>query len=155
MGWEFTDHHVRPNVFYWAPKAHKEREEVKTRRDAAQAAYEKAKKATAEGRHAEAEQLLLHSVTAWPDNPRFSHALAHCIFLDRGRPADGRGAKRDTLAEIVEAERQIMLWERKIQLEKEMQEVLDPTVGQDVVAEMKKEIHRMTLRHTELMRLQG
>ncbi|KAG2422245.1 hypothetical protein HXX76_016197, partial [Chlamydomonas incerta] len=88
MGWEFTDHHVRPNVFYWAPKAYKEREEVKTRRDAAQAAYEKAKKATADGRHAEAEQLLLHSVTAWPDNPRFSHALANCIFLDRGRPAD-------------------------------------------------------------------
>ncbi|KAG2423494.1 hypothetical protein HXX76_015242 [Chlamydomonas incerta] len=67
---------------------------------------------------------------------------------------EGRGTKRDTLAEIVEAERQIMLWERKIQLEKEMQEVLDPTVGQDVVAEMKKEIHRMQLRHTELMRLQ-
>lgn len=42
----------------------------------------------------------------------------------------GRQAKRDTLAEIVEAERQIMLWERKVQLEKEMKEVLDPTVGQ-------------------------
>ena len=21
MPWEFTDHHVRPNVFYWSPKA--------------------------------------------------------------------------------------------------------------------------------------
>ncbi|KAG2440606.1 hypothetical protein HYH02_010185 [Chlamydomonas schloesseri] len=97
MGWEFTDHHVRPNVFYWAPKAYKEREEVKTRRDAAQAAYEKAKKATADGRHAEAEQLLLHSVTAWPDNPRFSHALANCIFLDRGRPADAMQWYDETL----------------------------------------------------------
>lgn len=67
---------------------------------------------------------------------------------------EGRAAKRDTLAEIVEAERQIMLWERKIALEKEMAEVMDPTVGQDVVGEMKKEIHRMTLRHAELMRLQ-
>lgn len=47
-----------------------------------------------------------------------------------------------------------MLWERKIALEKEMAEVMDPTVGQDVVGEMKKEIHRMTLRHAELMRLQ-
>ena len=65
-----------------------------------------------------------------------------------------RAAKRDSLAEVVEAERQIMLWERKIILEKEMQEVLDPTVGQDVVGEMKKEIHRMELRHGELMKLQ-
>ena len=47
-----------------------------------------------------------------------------------------------------------MLWERKIQLEKEMQDVLDPNVGQDVVGEMKKEIHRMQLRHGELTRLQ-
>lgn len=39
-------------------------------------------------------------------------------------------------------------------LEKEMKDVLDPTVGQDVVGEMKREIHRMQLRHAELMRLQ-
>ncbi|GLC36058.1 hypothetical protein PLESTB_000533200 [Pleodorina starrii] len=67
---------------------------------------------------------------------------------------EGRSTKRDTLAEIVEAERQIMLWERKIQLEKEMAAVMDPTIGQDVVGEMKKEIHRMQLRLGELMRLQ-
>ncbi|MEW5316880.1 MAG: hypothetical protein WDW38_008222 [Sanguina aurantia] len=66
----------------------------------------------------------------------------------------GRQAKRDTLSEIVEVERQIMLWERKIELEREMQEVLDPAVGQDVAAEMRKEIHRMQLRHGELVRLQ-
>lgn len=30
----------------------------------------------------------------------------------------------------MEAEKQILLWERKIQLEKEMQEALDPNVGQ-------------------------
>lgn len=47
-----------------------------------------------------------------------------------------------------------MLWERKIQLEKEMAAVMDPTVGQDVVGEMRKEIHRMQLRLGELMRLQ-
>ncbi len=65
-----------------------------------------------------------------------------------------RASKRDTLAEVVEVERQIMLWERKIILEKEMHDVLDPSVGQDVVGEMRKEIHRMELRHGELMRLQ-
>ncbi|GIL43650.1 hypothetical protein Vafri_1318 [Volvox africanus] len=67
---------------------------------------------------------------------------------------EGRQSKRDTLSEIVEAERQIMLWERKIQLEKEMAEVMDPTIGQDVVGEMRKEIHRMQLRLGELMKLQ-
>ena len=39
-------------------------------------------------------------------------------------------AKKNTIADILETERQIMLWDRKIQLEKEMQEMLDPTVGQ-------------------------
>ena len=62
--------------------------------------------------------------------------------------------KRDVLAAIVETERQIHLWERKIQLEKEMQECLNPEAGNDVVKEMKKEIHRMRLRHTELLKRQ-
>ncbi len=47
-----------------------------------------------------------------------------------------------------------MLWERKMQLQREMAEMLDPSVGQDVVGAMRKEIHRMTLRHRELLRLQ-
>ena len=38
--------------------------------------------------------------------------------------------KKTTLSDILETERQIMLWDRKIQLEREMQEMLDPTVGQ-------------------------
>eukprot|EP00951_Prasinocladus_malaysianus_P050506 scaffold681095_cov97-Prasinocladus_malaysianus.AAC.1 len=55
---------------------------------------------------------------------------------------------------MLEIERQIMLWERKIQLQKEMLEALDPTVGEDVIGAMEKEIHRMELRYSELMRLQ-
>lgn len=43
MGWEFNEHQVRPNVHYWSPKAHKERNEVKTRREQAQKAYDEAK----------------------------------------------------------------------------------------------------------------
>ncbi|CAG9461572.1 unnamed protein product [Pedinophyceae sp. YPF-701] len=62
--------------------------------------------------------------------------------------------KRAVMADIVETERQIMLWERKIQLEKEMQEAIDPEVGREVVEAMRKEIHRMKLRFTELLRLQ-
>ena len=55
--------------------------------------------------------------------------------------------KADILAEIVEAERQILLWERKIQLEREMQDALDPNIGQTEIVAMKKEIHRMELRY--------
>ena len=47
-----------------------------------------------------------------------------------------------------------MLWQRKIELEREMNDVLDPTVGGDVVGAMKREIHRMQLRAAELGRIQ-
>lgn len=47
-----------------------------------------------------------------------------------------------------------MLWQRKIELEREMNDVLDPSVGVDVVGAMKKEIHRMQLRAAELSRIQ-
>ena len=62
--------------------------------------------------------------------------------------------KADILAEIVEAERQILLWERKIQLEKEMQDHLDPTIGQTEIVAMRKEIHRMELRYEQLRKKQ-
>ena len=39
-----------------------------------------------------------------------------------------------------------MLWERKIHLEREMQQALDPTVGNLETEAMKREIHRMQLR---------
>lgn len=54
--------------------------------------------------------------------------------------------KENVLEEIVESERQILLWERKIQLEKEMQMTIDPNVGQKEMQDMKKEIHRMKLK---------
>ena len=38
--------------------------------------------------------------------------------------------KKGALDGVLDAERQIMLWERKLQLEKEMQDILDPSVGQ-------------------------
>lgn len=62
--------------------------------------------------------------------------------------------KADLLSEIVEAERQILLWERKIQLEKEMQEALDPNIGQSELQQLKKELHRMELRLEELRKKQ-
>lgn len=62
--------------------------------------------------------------------------------------------KADILGEIVEAERQILLWERKITLEKEMIDTLDPTIGQAEIVAMKKEIHRMELRYEVLRKKQ-
>jgi coiled-coil domain-containing protein 40 len=54
----------------------------------------------------------------------------------------------------VKAERQILLWERKITLEKEMQDALDPTIGQTEIVLMRKEIHRMQLRYDQLKKRQ-
>lgn len=54
-----------------------------------------------------------------------------------------REEKAELMNEIVECERQILLWERKYTLEKEMQEALDPNVGQSEIEDLKKELHRM------------
>merc|ERR1719272_2774651 len=62
--------------------------------------------------------------------------------------------KNGMTQDILEAERQVLLWERKISLEKEMQEALDPNVGQSEFSAMTKEIHRMELRLDQLKRRQ-
>jgi hypothetical protein len=62
--------------------------------------------------------------------------------------------KETLFNEIVEVEKQLMLWEKKIQLERETQEALDPEYGQPEIVGMKKEIHRMTLRLGQLKRQQ-
>jgi hypothetical protein len=58
--------------------------------------------------------------------------------------------KARLLEDIVEIERQIMLWEKKITLEKETQKALDPELGQSEARAMEREIHRMTLRYDTL-----
>merc|ERR1719188_2853994 len=78
---------------------------------------------------------------------------AHC--LDMERQVEGvKGDKTQMTSDILEAERQVLLWERKITLEREMQEALDPNIGQADSAAMKKEIHRMELRLDQLKRRQ-
>ena len=62
--------------------------------------------------------------------------------------------KAELLQSIVEAERQILLWERKITLEKEIQEALDPEIGQSEIKLLKKEIHKMELKLEELRKRQ-
>lgn len=63
-----------------------------------------------------------------------------------------QGEKQGMLEELEELERQVAAWERKIQLEREMQEALDPTAGQSEVAGMEREIHRMRVRLDTLKR---
>merc|ERR1712151_1475319 len=75
--------------------------------------------------------------------------------LDMERAVDRVKEEKGNMAsEVLEAERQVLLWERKITLEKEMQEALDPNVGQADSSAMKKEIHRMELRLEQLKRRQ-
>jgi len=62
--------------------------------------------------------------------------------------------KAELLQNIVEAERQFLLWERKIQLEKEIQAALDPNIGQSELKVLHKDIHRMELRLEEIRRKQ-
>merc|ERR1719188_2001798 len=75
--------------------------------------------------------------------------------LDMERSVEGvKGEKEQMTSDILEAERQVLLWERKITLEREMQEALDPNIGQADAQAMRKEIHRMELRLDQLKRRQ-
>ena len=68
--------------------------------------------------------------------------------------ATTKSAKSQILDEIVEAERQIMLWEKKIQLEKETQVTLDPTSSANEAKGMEREINSMRHRLNALKREQ-
>eukprot|EP00210_Caulerpa_lentillifera_P008138 g7772.t1 len=62
--------------------------------------------------------------------------------------------KRSLLAEIVETEKEIMVLERKLELEKELQATLGSESEKDSLDLMKKEIHRLELKLGQLMRHQ-
>ncbi|XP_038570330.1 coiled-coil domain-containing protein 40 isoform X2 [Micropterus salmoides] len=62
--------------------------------------------------------------------------------------------KERLLNSLVEAERQIMLWEKKTQLVKETRLAVDSEVGQGDIQIMKAEIHRMEVRLNQLMKQQ-
>jgi len=56
------------------------------------------------------------------------------------------------LEELLECERQVILWEKKITLEKATQEALDPSVGENELASMEKEVNRMRSRYETMKR---
>ncbi|CAM9746181.1 unnamed protein product, partial [Scytosiphon promiscuus] len=71
-----------------------------------------------------------------------------------GRIRGVKDLKAEALEQILEAERQVMLWEKKTQLERETQAALDPGVGKSEVRTMEREIHRMRIRLEGLKREQ-
>uniref|UniRef100_W5KFS5 Coiled-coil domain 40 molecular ruler complex subunit n=1 Tax=Astyanax mexicanus TaxID=7994 RepID=W5KFS5_ASTMX len=58
--------------------------------------------------------------------------------------------KERLLNSLMEAERQILLWEKKIQLVRETRSTVDTEVGKGDICTMKAEIHRMELRYGKL-----
>jgi len=62
--------------------------------------------------------------------------------------------KERLLNALVEAERQMMLWEKKTQLAREARSAVDSDVGQGEIHAMRAEIHRMEVRYAQLMRQQ-
>ncbi|CBJ31769.1 conserved unknown protein [Ectocarpus siliculosus] len=78
---------------------------------------------------------------------------AESVALE-GRIRSVKDLKAETLEQILEAERQVMLWEKKTQLERETQAALDPGVGKSEVRTMEREIHRMRIRLEGLKREQ-
>jgi chromosome segregation ATPase len=63
-----------------------------------------------------------------------------------------RSEKARLLEDLVECERQAILWEKKIALERETQEALDPSAGESELQAMEREINRMRNRYDALRR---
>lgn len=58
--------------------------------------------------------------------------------------------KEQLLKDLIDVDEQIMGWERKIELAKEMKQAVDSEAGQGEIREMKFEIHRMSVRYDDL-----
>lgn len=65
-----------------------------------------------------------------------------------------RKAKADVFQQIMDCERDIMFWERKLQISRETEMAMDPTVGKAEIEKMKKEISFMEQRVGQLEREQ-
>ncbi|NWI40023.1 CCD40 protein, partial [Picathartes gymnocephalus] len=62
--------------------------------------------------------------------------------------------KERLLNSLVEAEHQILLWEKKFQLAKEMREATDSLLEQGEIHDMKTEVRRMQVRYGQLLKQQ-
>eukprot|EP00794_Sanderia_malayensis_P008980 gene8980-9938_t len=110
--------------------------------------------------------ILIHSNKGKQDSLQQDNVLKESEFMDNLREAelgsvrmqndiDGlKEEKKRLLNALVEAERQIMLWEKKTQLAKEARNAVDSETGQGEIHAMRAEIHRMEVRLAQLMRQQ-
>ena len=62
------------------------------------------------------------------------------VTLQYSLPCSLLPLQNDILGEIIETERQLLLWGKKIQLEKETQAALDPELGKGEVKNMEREV---------------
>lgn len=60
--------------------------------------------------------------------------------------------KNSIVEQIEENERQILLWEKKTILEKEMQKALDPNIGKKEILELEKIIHLKSMELKEIVK---
>lgn len=80
---------------------------------------------------------------------------AELAMIEKERKRDDLYLENKKLtASLLEAERQVMLWEGKTQLAKETRDAIDKEVGQGEIKQMKSEIHRMEVRFNQLMKEQ-
>ena len=72
------------------------------------------------------------------------------------RKIEDLATQREQLADdLMETEKAIMLWEKKLQLAKEMKDAIDPNYGAGELQTMRKEIARMELRLKQIKKQQG
>ncbi|EGB10493.1 hypothetical protein AURANDRAFT_23276 [Aureococcus anophagefferens] len=107
------------------------------------------------GRHATQQEALANetAVTEMEFQSELKELEDESLAMEK-RVFDTKQAKAALLEEVVDTERQVMLWEKKIQLERETQAALDPEVGMSEIKAMEIEIHRMRLRLDGLQREQ-
>jgi coiled-coil domain-containing protein 40 len=88
---------------------------------------------------------IANSIIEMEGIDNLKQAERECVAL-QATINETKTLKLTLLDEIVDTERQALLWEKKIQIDKETREALDPTVGQQESLNMEKEVHRMEVR---------
>ncbi|CUG90145.1 Hypothetical protein, putative [Bodo saltans] len=84
---------------------------------------------------------------------RLQERKREALALER-KIDDIRQVKAELLSQILNAERDVMFWEKKIQIAKETELALDPNIGKDEINRMRREIYIMEQRLSNLQREQ-
>ncbi|CAD2217806.1 hypothetical protein AGDE_08311 [Angomonas deanei] len=84
---------------------------------------------------------------------RLEEKKREAIQLEK-KVEDTRQSKGDIINQLLDCERDIMFWERKLQIARETEMALDPTIGKAESEKMKKEISYMEQRMAQLQREQ-